>query len=61
MCEQDLMSWKVSKMDKANLYLEGCTKDQLPRRSKLFLFVSKAQLSDYGKYTIVKVKKVTNW
>ncbi len=61
MCQQYLTSWKISKMEKKSLYLADCTTEQLKRGDKLFLFVSRAQLSDYGKYKLVKVKKVVDW
>ena len=58
MCQQHLTAWKVLSMEEKSLRLENCTRAQLERGDKLFLFVSRGPLSDYGKYRLVKVKKV---
>jgi hypothetical protein len=48
-------AWKVKELNLSHILLDTCNPIELANVEELLLFVSQAELSDYGKYEIVKV------
>ena len=59
MCQTDhLKSWKVAVITEQTLDLYKCDGNGLKAGDKLLLFVSKGNLTNYGKYEVVTVKGI---
>jgi len=59
-CKEHSASWKVAHFRSNQLQLSDCRERKPKAGDKLLLFVSRGVLDDYGKYQLVKVKKVKN-
>ena len=52
-------SWKVESKGSQKVELSGCDTTQIRREDELLIMITRGNLSDYGKYEILKVEDVS--
>ncbi|KAK3733362.1 hypothetical protein QZH41_013689 [Actinostola sp. cb2023] len=56
LCKQHMTAWKATILGPTSLDLMSCNPKDVENTTELLVFVSRADVSDYGSYEIVRVK-----